>query len=290
MRPMGYNWARTNMKKSIYLLAFICCVLFVGCKKTDDGTDSKEDLSYLIKTYYRYDSNGKIIKQTWTHDGYKETGYKYYVDGQLTSERKNHLYNGLNASWDEYTYRDSVTDHQHVVCEYLDETFQRIKYRKTEYYNQEPHSISETYYEYDGKKKISYKSYLNGALTNENHYDYDGLRCTYTTTDYYSPNVIQQERNYIIEYLDDSYLREKSRLLTRKRYDTEGNLTFSHTSYYVYDYDGKKPVGYQYFYDGKLSARGRDYQYDGLTCYYFVDSYRDGEVYSTQMYEVEYLE
>ena len=275
----------------MYLIACICCILSAGCTKVDDGTDSKEDLSYLIKTYYRYESNGKIIRQTWTYDGYKETGYKNYENGQLTSERKNYLYNGLNASWDEYTYQDNVVAYQtHVECEYLDETFQRVKYRKTEYYNQDPHNISESYYEYEGKKRISYKSYSNGMLTNENHYDYDGLRCTYNTTEYYSPNVIRQERSYEILYLDDSYLREKSRFQTRKRYNIDGELMSSNTYNFIFDFDGKKPIGYQYYYDGVLSAIGRDYQYDGLTCYYYSDTYRDGEVVSTQMYEVEYLE
>ena len=290
---MGYNRARTNMKKSIYLLAFICCILSVACTKVDDGTDSKEDLSYVIRTYYRYESGNHIYKYTWTYDGYREMGYKYYYDGQLYEERNNYSYNGLKTSYDSYTYRDSITDHQHVECEYLDDTYRRVKYRKTQYYypdHPQDNYIYETYYEYDGKKMLSYKSYTNGLLSYETHYNYDGLRFTYSTTDYNYDNTIWQERSYEILYLDDTYMREKSRLQTRKRYDTEGNLTFSHTYYHVYDYDGKKPVGYQYFYDGKLSAMGRDYQYDGLTCYYFVDTYRDGEVISTQMYEVEYLE
>ena len=281
------------MKKSIYLLAFICCILFVGCKKADDGTDSKEDLSYVIQTYYRYENNNHIYKNTWTYDGYKETGAKYYVDGQLTSERKNHLYNGLSASWDEYTYRDSVTDYQHVVCEYLDETFQRVKYRKTENYYQEPHTIREDYYEYDGKKIISYKSYANGMLTGENQYDYDGLTCAYTQTLYsslYSSNVVYEKRYYNIVYLDDTYLRMKSRMRTTERYDINGVLSYSQTAYNVYDYDGKKPIGIKTFKNGQLSAIARDYQYDGLTCYYYSDTYRDGEVISTQLYEVEYLE
>ena len=132
---------------------------------------------------------------------------------------------------------------------------------------------------------------MNGILTNEIHYDYYGLRCSYKTTSYYaSSDAISQEQSYDIAYLDDTYLRTKSYLRTRKRYDTNGNLTSSDTYYYLYDYDGKKPTGYQYFLNGKLSAVARDYQYDGLTCYYFYDHYRDGEVISTQMYEVEYLE
>lgn len=43
-----------------------------------------------------------------------------------------------------------------------------------------------------------------------------------------------------------------------------------------------------------LSHRGSqkdyNYQYDDLTCYYFMDDYQDGEIISTRMYEVEYLE
>ncbi len=276
-------------------MAFLGCILLVGCKKEVDEPVPivTEDLSYVIKTYYRYETSSHIYKTTWTYDGYKETGYKYYYDGQLYEERKNYSYNGLNASYDSYSYRDSIINRQYVEREYLDETFQRTKYSKTQYYYPDPQNnyILETYYEYDGKKKISSKSYRNGILSGENHYDYNGLRCTYKATSYYtSSNVISQENSYDIAYLDDSYLRTKSYLWTRKRYDIDGNLTSSDTYYYIYNYDGKKPTGYQYFLNGKLSAVARDYQYDGLSCYYFVDFYRDGEVYSTSMYEVEYLE
>lgn len=280
------------MKKRFYIIAFLAltCILFTNCKKENDEPVPvvTEDLSYVIKTYYRYEtSSQQIIKQTWSYDGYKPTEYKYYVDGQLTTEYNNYSYNGLNASYDYYHYNDSVTTFRHVEYECLDETFLRTKYSKS---RDSQNNLYETYYEYDGKKKLSQKSYTNGILTNEIHYNYEGLRCTYKTTDYNSDNTVWQERIYEIVYLDDTYLREKSRLQTRKRYDTNGNLTFSHTYYYVNDYDGKKPVGYQYYYDGKLSALGRDYHYDGLNCIYFIDNYRDGEVYSTQMYEVEYLE
>ena len=284
------------MKKSFYViapLAFIC-VMFFGCKKWIDEPNAKEDLSYVIRTYYLYELNGHIYKYTWTYDGYKETGYKFYFDGLLYEERNNYSYNGLNAGWNFYTYRDSVTNLQHVECEYLDDTYQRVKYRKTQYYypdHPQDNYIYETYYEYDEKKVLSYKSYKNGILDGESHYDYVGLRCSYKTTSYYaSSDAISQEQSYEIAYLDNTYLRRKSYLLTRKKYDTNGNLTSSDTNYYLYDYDGKKPTGYQYFWNGKLRAVGRDYQYDGLTCYYFVDNYQEGEVYSTSMYEVEYLE
>ena len=283
--PDGIEQSETNMKKSFYLIVILALtsILFSGCKKWFDEPDSKEDLSYLIKTYYRYESNNHIYKYTWTYDGYKETGYKYYYDGQLYEERNNYSYNGLNASYDSYTYRDSITNYQQVECEYLDDTYRRVKYKKTQYYypdHPQDNYIYETYYEYEGKKVLGYKSYRNGILAGESHYDYNGLRCTYKTTSYYSSsNTISQEQSYDIAYLDDSYLRTKSSLRTRKRYDPDGNLTSSDTYYYVYDYNGKKPVGYQYYYDGELRAMGRDYQYDGLNCFYFIDNYRDGEVF-----------
>jgi len=107
---------------------------------------------------------------------------------------------------------------------------------------------------------------------------------------YYYDDVVRYERNYEILYLDETYLREKSRLQTRKRYDTDGTLISTDTYYNVNEYDGKKPIGYQWYQNGKLGAVGRDYQYDGLNCFYFIDSYQDGEIVSTQMYEVDYLE
>lgn len=281
-----------QMKRGLFLLATICCVLFASCKKDGGGANTGEDLSYLIMTYQRYESGGHIIKNTWTYDGYKVTGYRHYEDGRLYSENKNYSYNGLNASYDSYSYRNGdVNDFSvtHYECEYLDETFRRTKYTRYYYPNAENNNIYETYREYDGKKYLSSKSYTNGVLTSETLYHYDGLRCTYTQT-WYSSDIIYEQRIYDIVYLDDTYLRYKSYMRTRERYDINGNVTYSNSYNYFYDFDGKKPIGGHFYVNGKLSSVARDYQYDGLTCYYFVDDYQDGEVVSTRMYEVEYLE
>ena len=270
-------------------MALMCCILFAGCKKDNGGTSTGEDLSYLYKTYFRYESsNGQIIKQTWTYDGHKETSYKHYVDGLLYSERKNYSYDGLNASYDDYSYKNGDVNDvtvRHYECEYLDDTYLRKKYEK--YYSLDPQdtNIHETYYCYDGKKKTSQKQYYNGVLTREVLYSYDGLRCSYKI-DFGN----QRERYFEVLYLDETFLRQNTYLRSEKRYDTEGNLLTSNISYFVYNYDGKKPIGYQEYQDDNLSAIGRDYQYEGLNCYYFLDDYQDGEVVSTRMYEVEYLE
>lgn len=269
------------------IMVFVC-LLFASCKKDGEGTNTGEDLSYLIQTYYRYESGGHIYKTVCTYEGRKQTSYKHYVDGLLYSEYKNYSYNGLNASYDSYSYRNGdVNDVTvcHYEYEYLDDTYRRTKYYKYYYPDsQDNTNIYETYNWYDGKKKLSSKSYTNGMLTGETLYHYDGLRCTY------KKDLGYEERNYEILYLDETYLRTKSNLQTRKRYDSDGNLISSNTYYYVFDYDGKKPIGSKSYTNGKLSSVGRDYQYDGLTCFYFVDGYQDGEVVSTRMYEVEYLE
>lgn len=275
-------------------MALACCILLASCKKDDGGTIIGEDLSYLIKTYERYESGGHIIKNTWTYNGYKITGYRHYEDGLLYSENKNYSYNGLKASYDSYSYQNgdandvSVT---HYEYEYLDETFQRPKYTRYYITNSDSGSndLYETYHEYEGKKKVSTKNYMNGSVFREILYNYDGLRCTYKRTEYVSENIVARERSYEILYLDETYLREKSRLYTNKMYDN-GNLLYSSTTYTINNYDGKKPIGYQVYSNNKLRSVARDYQYDGLTCYYFMDDYQDGEVVSTRMYEVEYLE
>lgn len=295
-------WFDLKVVKSQVLFTSIIMafsILFAGCQKADDGSDSKEDLSYLIKTYEFHTSNNNTYKTTWTFDGYKATSYKYYENGQLYSEYKNYSYDGLNASWDYYSYNNydinDVSVRCHTECEYLDETFRRIKYQKTQYYYPDPQNncIYETYREYDGKKWIGYRYYKNGILIREGHdYNYDGLHCTYQITYHissYGPNVVREERNYNVVYLDDSYLRTKTSTLTRELFHEDGTTTNS-TTFAVYDYDGKKPIGSQTYVNGTLSSVSRDYQYDGLTCYYFYDTYRNGEVTSTQMYEVEYLE
>lgn len=286
------------MKKSFFIMAFTCCILFAGCKKVDDESDSKEDLSYVLKTYQRYESNGHIYITTWTYDGHKPMGNQYYVDGQLISEYKNYSYDGLNASYDYYYYNNyDVNDIKyrlHVETEYLDETFQRIKYQREEYYyaNSQDNYISEIYREFEEKKVVNWRRYKNGLPTAEGHdFIYDGLHCTSITTKYSSdiPNVVREETSFNTVYLDDTYLRTKSSTRANERFYEDGTSTTS-TSFTVYDYDGKKPIGSQTFVNGKLSSATRDYQYDGLTCHYFYDYYINGEVQSTWSYEVEYLE
>ena len=273
----------------------MCCIMFAGCKKDDGGTNTGEDLSYIYQTYYRYESGGRIYKTVRTYEGHKQISYKYYVYGLLYSEYKNYSYNGLNASCDYYSYQNGDVNDvtvRHYEYEYLDNTYQRTTYSKYYYPDsQDNTNIYETRILYDGKKKLSSKNYTNGVLTGETLYSYDGLRCSYTVSYYFSSGVVSQERSYEILYLDETYLRQKTRLYTRKMYDSDGNLTSSNTTYSVYDYDGKKPIGFHSYYNGGLSSIGRDYQYDGLNCYYFVDSYNsEGEVTYTSLYEVEYLE
>ena len=279
------------MKKSLFVLALICLSI-AGCKKDDGGTSTGEDLSYIYQTYYRYESGGHTIKYTKTYDGHKQTSYKYYYDGLLTTEYKNYSYDGLKVSFDSYNYQNGDANNVtvlHYECEYLDDTYLRVKYSKS--YDPDLQNIGEVYYWYDGKKTLSSKSYSNGVLTADAYYSYDGLYCSYTRSNY-SSGVVYQKRNYEILYLDETYLRKKSSSETRNYLDADGNITSSHTIYYVYDYeDETKPVRYQRYYDGKLSSIARDYHYDGLNCYYFVDSYNnEGEVTSTSLYEVEYLE
>lgn len=276
----------------------LACILFAGfagCKKDDGGTNTGgEDLSYLIKTYHRYeDATGQIITQTWTYDGHKETSWKHYIDGLLYSERKNYSYNGLNASYDLYSYRNGDINDvtvQHYECEYLDDTYLRIKHQKSYYPDSQNNNIHETYYWYDGKKKISSKSYTNGVLTQENvDYRYDGLHCSYKVMYYSSSGTVSHWRSFFIKYLDDTYLRVKSQMYSDETYSDGQTIVFK-TRYWYYDYDGKKPIGFHSYDNGELSGVSRDFQYDGLNCFYFVDDYQGGEVVSTRIREVEYLE
>ena len=240
----------------------------------------------MIKTYEFYTEYNQIHKYIRTYDGYKETSYKVYRNGELQTEKKNYSYNGLNASWDHYYYGDTVCEH--VETEYLDETFLRIKYQRYSLHS----STSEFHFEYDGKKVIGYKYFKNGILIREGYdYNYDGLHCTYTITHYTSsiPGAVREEYSYNVVYLDDTYLREKSRKRTRVVF-YENGASRTTTDFTANDYDDKKPIGSTNYRDGLLSSVSRDYHYDGLTCYYYRDIYRVGEVYSTDAYEVEYLE
>lgn len=141
-------------------------------------------------------------------------------------------------------------------------------------------------WEYEGKKIINHEQYTNSILTyKEYDYNYDGLHCTYKATGYSFPNVVNYEVSCDIEYLDNTYLRCPKQLYTTVYSDGRPPLT----RYYVWDFDGKKPIGLLVYYNGEFCQVNREYQYNGLTCHYYRDMYQNGEVYTTS-YEVEYLE
>ena len=278
------------MKKNFFIMALLC-VLFAGCNKDviiPPFSEADEDLSFIKTTYTRVDYGTYIQKTQTQYDGNKIIGFQQWRDDELVVERKNFTYDGLNCQWDTYYYGNTggVT-RNHVECEYLDESFERVKYSKTEAYFEDPQNdyIAEAFYEFDGKKKVGFKNYNNGLLANE-HCDthYDGLHCTYQHRYYSSSGAVTQENDYNILYLDDTYLRIKSYMRTRTF--TGGNPI---TTYYVNEYEGKKIVGTHTYHNGELTSVYRDYQYDGLVCHYKIDYYQDGEVYLTTDGEARYL-
>jgi len=276
------------MKKCIYAIALaLLSVMFLGCNKTD-GLFSDEDLSYLKPTYSRIDHGNYVQKTLIQYDGNKIIEYKQWQDDELDVERTNYSYDGLNAQLDVYYYGHVGHIRDHVECEFLDETFERVKYSKTEcfYENTQYDYVSEVYYEYDGKKKVGYKNYHNGILyAEEKDFNYDDLHCTYQRI-YYSPTgEVDQVDAYNVLYLDDTYLRNQSYSYTRT-YTIDG---YSRTYYYVYEYDGKKIVGIKVYLNGELSKVHRDYQYDGLVCHFKIDHYQNGVLNNTTNGETHYL-
>lgn len=282
------------MKQSIVILSLLC-VLFVGCKKENGGNTEKEDLSYLLTTYTCEELNGHRTETRTTYDGYKEMSYKEYYDGQLTFERKNYSYDGLKASWDSYQYQNGdVNDirvHCHYECEFLDNTYQREKYMKSEYYREDLQYEYTIYWEYDGKKIVSYRRFKDGVLEFDNKdFNYDGLFCTYKMTYYSSEGVPVYESSASIDYLDDTYLRKKSNTYTKVTFDLDGTPATTTVINTINEYDGKKLVESREYRNGMISSTTRDYQYNGLTCRYYYDGYSYGELNSTRTCEVQYLE
>lgn len=286
------------MKKSIVLLAFLC-LLFFGCKKdNENGIDIptlfNEDLSYLIETYSREERNGRIYEYDRIYDDYKPMSIKHYSNGQLNGECKNYYYDGLDCSYDAYSYNNSndVTLCQHYENEYLDKTYLRSKHYICKYDyvdNDQEDRVVEAYHEYDGKKQMGYKRFLNGVLVCENNdYSYDGLNGGFTMRNYSNTGDLVNIRKYELQYLDATYLQSRQKITKYTTEYVDGSPT--EVYYKVVEYDGKKPMGYKVFVNGTLIEEGRDYVYDGLKCYYKVDHYNDNTLSSTSLFEVHYLE
>lgn len=290
------------MKKNAVLMVLLCALL-VGCNKYQDNNDSnqnsieldqEEDLSYLIITYSCEDRGDQLYETIKSFDGLKVISNKSLDNGHLSAEGKNYYYDGLNCSYDWFSYyNNSVNDaylHQQISIEYLDETLLRSKHSidRREYVNVNDGRVDvyEHFHEYDGKKQVGFKSFLNGILVREiSDYTYDGLNCSYTYKNYSNTGDLMDISQYEIQFLDDTYLRQKV-----TRYTTYVEGTQTKVYYKTVQYDGKKQIGYRIFVNGTMTEEGRDYIYDGLKCFYKVDYYRDGSLAHTSSFEVHYLE
>lgn len=275
------------------LILMLVCV--AGCKKDHNENfpvSSNEDLSYLIITYSREDrSDQNLCENVNIYNRYKTLSHKLYWNGQLSHEGLNYEYDGLNCNYDVFSYNlnslngDEVYLHQHFKNEYLDETYLRQKHTIEYIYRTnsgQEDQVYESFYEYDGKKVVGFKHFVNGILEIEaDGFSYDGLNCSYTSRYYLDTGDITNILKIEIQYLDDTYLRP-----TDTRYTTDDNEVY----YKSVKYEGKKQKGYKVFVNGTLSEEGRDYVYDGLKCYYKVDYYQNGELSSTSSFEVHYLE
>ena len=280
------------MKHYNLSLLLLLGIAFVSCKKESLHPTPKEDLSYLIKTYSREERSNQHSQETIiTYNGYKQTSYKHFIDGRLHAEYQDITYDELcfNCNVLIFSENNEIVTNQHFNIEYTDTTYTRSKHsiNKVESETSNSDAVYETFNEYDGKRRMSRKRFRNGILISENtDYKYDSLSCSYTMKEYSLNGDLVSSSNYEIQYLDDTFLREKV-----TRYTTEYVDGSPTTKYFKsVQYDGKKQIGYRVFVDGKLKEEGRDYNYNGLKCNYYVDRYQDGVFSYSISFEEQYLE
>ncbi len=235
----------------------ISCGKEEGDNAGGNNTSHSEDLSYLrVKSseYESYSNGYSDIQKTITqYDGNKPISVTVYSNGKLT-RKSEYSYNGLSCTGTTYTYdistgkQTSTTEETYV---YLDDTFLRVK----SYENSNYRAITQ----YEGKKPISVTAYSNGKLSQKVEYSYNGLSCTGTT---YTYDISTGKQTFTMEgtyvYLDDTFLRVKS-------YETVTHSNgYSSTYRAITQYEGKKPISYTTYSNGKLFQQ-EDYTYNGLT-------------------------
>lgn len=135
-----------------------------GETRTDEGISSK--------VVYEYDEQNRCI------------GVKRYSFETLSQETKDYYWDGLDCSCTTYYYpiNGSTTEKNEHFTSYLDNTYRRPTHiiLKAISFTGDTQSVTETLYQYDGKKVIGKQDYKNGVLKEEyKDYVYNGNRCSF---------------------------------------------------------------------------------------------------------------
>lgn len=130
-------------------------------------------------------SDGIASRVYQEYDGKKCIGSKRYSYETLTQETKDFVWDGLNCSYTTYIYNSEpgvVTDINEYSYTYLDDTYKRPTHTilRSVSYTYGLTSVTETFYQYDGKKPVGKQEYRDGILREEyKDYVYDGNKCTF---------------------------------------------------------------------------------------------------------------
>lgn len=296
------------MKKKYLILTLCVFTAFTSCKKednvtpqkneseivdgnTDDGNNNSTDNTPKydkVKTYISYAEDGitEISRQEYEYDAYGRTiGYKNYINGNLSQENTNYVYDGLIGTYVSNSYQNNeiISFKKHKI-EFFDSKFDKTKISFS-YLEDGVTEFSHQEYEYDAQgRTISFKNYFYGSLSQEyTNYIYDGLTQTYIYN-YYSNNEISSSLKYKNEYFDSKYDKTKTLIAY-----AEGGETEFFRQEYEYNAQGRE-IGFVYYYNGNLVQENTNYVYDGLTQTYVINSYQNNEIISSRKNKVTYLQ
>ena len=145
-----------------------------------------------------------------------------------------------------------------------DLSFLRIKSRRETTKSFYDNSLSTYEYNaaYDGKKVITEETYLNGKLYSCSSGRYDGLSCVSERVifDINTGNKVSLSKSNV-EYLDNTYLRIRSRRETTENFYDNSLSTYEYNA----AYDGKKVITEETYLNGKLYSCS-SYKYNGQSC------------------------
>lgn len=144
------------------------------------------DDSYSRPIYGETRTSDEIVSKVYQqYDGKKCIGSKRYTYETLTQETKDFIWDDLNCSYTTYIYNSEpgvLTDINEYSYTYLDDSYTRPTHTilKSISYTYDLTSITETFYQYDGKKPVGMQEYRDGVLREEyKDYVYDGNKCIF---------------------------------------------------------------------------------------------------------------
>ncbi|MDP4281382.1 MAG: hypothetical protein Q8867_04460 [Bacteroidota bacterium] len=187
--------------RNFFPLLFAGIIFFVGCKKSDSGTEPKQDATHCrLASIDLFENGNQTYKVIYNYDSYGNISAYYSIENT-----------GDTIPGEEYKFENGILKYslKKIPSHYLDTTFYNfdangklINIRSREYYESTLNAYSTKQYVYNANGKVIYTVLRDTLTYGSNYYSYDSTLYEYTgnnvtkVTEYSNPGVSFQTLYY----------------------------------------------------------------------------------------------